>query len=232
MIKMHFNIRLMIALCAPVLMSTSWLYAATPTLNLSEQTKAKQASNHPTQQMVLHTEWLKQLMMALYAAHPEELTKSTTVSADEMVQWVFEGPFNWKFDAIRKKQHIEAIRMAFDENTTADRVLSLITGLYTMTARAYGQGTPCPYPCRARPQALYRAARNLELVSSYLTASNWHENRSDRATSLHNQNIIGIDILLRMIAVLDEDASALAVQSNSSLTKESIDTAHPVLFDF
>ena len=55
-----------------------------------------------------HAEHLRQIMVRLYQLNPLELQKSTKVSAEEFMQWVFEGPFNWKFDAIRKLQQTDA----------------------------------------------------------------------------------------------------------------------------
>lgn len=70
-------------------------------------------------EMERHSDTLRNIMRTLYLYNPDELKKSTTVSANEMVQWVFEGPFNWKFDAIRKLQGAKALRSLSTRHTVA-----------------------------------------------------------------------------------------------------------------
>ena len=45
---------------------------------------------------------------------------------------------NWKFRKINNAQDIDALDQVFDDDFKGDRVLSLITGLYTMLIKAHG----------------------------------------------------------------------------------------------
>lgn len=105
-------------------------------------------------EMQTHSESLRLLMIALYQQNPSELQKSTKVSAEEMTQWVFEGPFNWKFDALRNRQSVDALKLSIDPKYSGDRVLALITGLQTMLTFAYAD--------KSEWQILQNTAHNLE----------------------------------------------------------------------
>lgn len=92
----------------------------------------------PKQQMSAHTEDLRELMLQLYEAYPEELAKSTQVGAREMTEWVFDGKTNWKFDAIRGAQGKDALDMIYDQTYQGDAILPLVVGLETLLFTAYG----------------------------------------------------------------------------------------------
>ncbi len=68
-----------------------------------------------------HREVLHSLMLDLYECKPDELKKSTKVSKEEYAQWVFEGPFDWKFDAIRNMQSSEAIMLSFNQQYCVEK---------------------------------------------------------------------------------------------------------------
>src|SRR5690606_24303139 len=104
-------------------------------------------------------------MLELYRLNPGELRKSTQVSAEEYIQWVFEGPFGWKFDAIRGLQGVDALELVYSAEYQGDRVLPLIAGLHTMLVRAYGGETEFRFPRSADVQDLYIAAHNIDLAA-------------------------------------------------------------------
>jgi len=133
----------------------------------NNQTIAKDANSAEMakQSMALHSETLRKLMLTLYQHNPKQLKKSTQVSAEEMVQWTFEGPFGWKFDGVRRLQGIDALKLASDTNFPGDRVLALIAGLQTMLTKAYGGKTEYDFSGEIDPQTLYNAARNIEITS-------------------------------------------------------------------
>jgi hypothetical protein len=107
---------------------------------------------------------LRHLMLQLYQCNQKDLLKSTKVSAEELVQWVFEGPFGWKFDAIRQAQSIDALSLSFSEKYQGDRVLPLITGLHTMLVQAYGGENEFRFTKTLLPKNLIDAARNIEIT--------------------------------------------------------------------
>jgi SUMO ligase MMS21 Smc5/6 complex component len=79
-----------------------------------------------------HTASLQQWMEQVYSSNPSELQKSTQVSPREMAEWVFHGPFNWKFDAIRSLQGSDALQLSVSDEFPGDRILAFTTGTYTL----------------------------------------------------------------------------------------------------
>jgi hypothetical protein len=112
-----------------------------------------------------NTNSLKTLMLKLYKRNPKELRKSTTDSAERMVEWVFEGNHNWKFESIQNKQGTDAIFLAFKPEYQGDRVLPFIVGLHTMLVSAHGGKTDFYLPDNIDPQRVYNAARNVEIAA-------------------------------------------------------------------
>ncbi|WP_051901377.1 hypothetical protein [Methylotenera sp. L2L1] len=116
----------------------------------------------------IQTDDLRQLMLQLYQCNQKDLLKSTKVSAEELTQWVFEGPFGWKFDAIRQAQSIDALSLSFSPEYQGDRILPLITGLHTMLVQAYGGENEFTFTKKILPKNLYHAARNIEITRQKL----------------------------------------------------------------
>ncbi len=103
-----------------------------------KQTAQASKGQLPKQIMSAHTEDLRALMLALYEAHPEELAKSTAMGPREMTEWVFDGKFGWRFDALRSMQDQQALNLLFDEQFQGDHVLALVAGLETSLFHGYG----------------------------------------------------------------------------------------------
>jgi ABC-type uncharacterized transport system permease subunit len=118
----------------------------------------------------LHSSDLRTLMLALYECQPQALQKSTKVSKEEFVQWVFEGPFGWQFDAIKNTKSIEALKLSFSQEYQGDRVLPLITGLYTMLLQAYGGKNEYTFEA-ANPQKLTIATQNIDISAAKLLSA-------------------------------------------------------------
>jgi hypothetical protein len=112
-----------------------------------------------------NSESLKVLMIKLYKRNPQELKKSTSSSLEVMVDWVFEGDHNWKFEAIENKAGTEAIFLAFDPVYQGDRVLPFIVGLQTMLITAHGGKSEFYFTDQIDPQKVYNAARNVEIAA-------------------------------------------------------------------
>jgi len=109
-------------------------------------------------------ESLKILMLKFYKRNPNQLKKSTSDNAEKMTNWVFNGDHNWKFKRINNAQGIDALNQVFDNNFKGDRVLSLITGLYTMLIKAHGDKKEFYLFDSLDPQKIYNASRNIEIV--------------------------------------------------------------------
>lgn len=116
----------------------------------------------------VHSANLRTLMLELYECQPQALQKSTKVSKEEFVQWVFEGPFGWKFDSIKNVQSIEALTLGLRQEYQGDRILPLITGLYTMILLAYGGKNEFTFTEIIKPNNIIIAAHNVEISATKL----------------------------------------------------------------
>ena len=111
-----------------------------------------------------NTESLKILALKFYKRNPSELRKTTSDSPEVTVNWLFTSQHNWKFKEINDAQGVEALDQVFDENFNGDRVLSLITGLYTMLIIAHDNQKEFDMFDSLDPQLIYNAARNVEVI--------------------------------------------------------------------
>ena len=109
-------------------------------------------------------ESLKILMVKFYKKNPKELRKTSSDNAEIVTDWVFNSKHDWKFKSINFAQGTDALDQVFDESFEGDRVLSLITGLYTMIRKAHGDKIEFFIFDSLNPQSIYNAARNIEIV--------------------------------------------------------------------
>ena len=108
-------------------------------------------------------ESLKILMLKLYKRNPNQLKKTTSDNAEQAVNWFFNGSHKWDFKQINNATDFKAVYQAFDTEFDGDRVLSLMTGLYTMMVKAHGDKTEFFITDSIDPQNLYNMARNIEI---------------------------------------------------------------------
>ena len=111
-----------------------------------------------------NTESLRILALKFYKKNPAELRKTTSDSPEVTVNWLFASQHNWKFKEINDAQGIQALDQVFDESFKGDRVLSLITGLYTMLITAHDNQKEFDMFDSLDPQLIYNAARNVEVI--------------------------------------------------------------------
>ena len=109
-------------------------------------------------------ESLKILMIKFFKKNPNQLKKSTSDNAEKMTNWVFNGNHNWKFKRINNAQGVDALNQVFDDNFEGDRVLSLITGLYSMLIKAHGDKKEFYIFDSLDPQKIYNSSRNFEII--------------------------------------------------------------------
>lgn len=107
---------------------------------------------------------LRLLMTKLYKRNPAELRKSTSGTVEEMVDWVFEGDHQWKFEAIGGVQDFDAMYLAFKPEYTGDRVLPFIVGIQTMLTKAREGKSEFFILDNIDPQKVYNSARNIEIA--------------------------------------------------------------------
>ena len=108
-------------------------------------------------------ESLKIPMLKLYKRNPNQLKKTTSDNAEQAVNWFFNGSHKWDFKQINNATDFKAVYQAFDTEFDGDRVLSLMTGLYTMLVKAHGDKTEFFITDSIDPQNLYNMARNIEI---------------------------------------------------------------------
>ena len=109
-------------------------------------------------------ESLKILMVKFYKKNPKELRKTSSDNAEIVTDWVFNANHDWKFKSINFAQGTDALNQVFDESFEGDRVLSLITGLYTMIKKAHGDKIEFFIFDSLNAQLIYNSARNVEIV--------------------------------------------------------------------
>jgi hypothetical protein len=109
-------------------------------------------------------ESLKILMVKFYKKNPKELRKTSSDNAEIVTNWVFNAKHDWKFKSINFAQGTDALNQVFDESFEGDRVLSLITGLYTMIKKAHGDKIEFFIFDSLNAQLIYNSARNVEIV--------------------------------------------------------------------
>lgn len=120
-----------------------------------------------------NTQSLRRLMTKLYKRNPQELAKSTSDPVEKMVDWVFDGEsqHRFQFQEIANKQGTDAIFLAFNANYQGDRVLPFIVGIHTMLLKAHGNKLEFYLTDSIDPQNIYNVARNIEIAAWKLSNS-------------------------------------------------------------
>ncbi|WP_025224411.1 hypothetical protein [Methylotenera sp. N17] len=126
-----------------------------------------------------HADDLQKWMEQVYISNPHELEKSTKVSAHEMADWVFKGPFNWKFDAIQELQAREALVISVSADFNGDRILAFITGTYTLLAQYYQGHHPLPHR-----KSLLEATQDIQVALNALVKNANNSNASLAISSI------------------------------------------------
>lgn len=107
---------------------------------------------------------LKLLAEKLYRRNPREWKKGGQASLEAAVARIFETNHEWKFAELENKRGTDAIHLAFREDFAGDRVLAFIVGLGGMVQTAFNDKTELFILDDLDPQALFNAARNVEIA--------------------------------------------------------------------
>jgi hypothetical protein len=107
---------------------------------------------------------LKLLAEKLYRRNPREWRKGGQASLEAAVARIFETNHGWAFKELENKRGTDAIHFAFREDYTGDRVLAFIVGLGGMVQTAFNDKTELFLLDDLDPQALFNAARNVEIA--------------------------------------------------------------------
>lgn len=108
---------------------------------------------------------LATLMRKLYKRNPRQWRGTNKPSAQFVVQRVFRATRVPDFIELKGHRSVDAIRLAFDDSYSGDRVLALISGLTDMVHKAYGEKREFYILDTLDPQKLYNSARNIELAA-------------------------------------------------------------------
>lgn len=107
---------------------------------------------------------LKLLTEKLYRRNPREWRKGGHGSLDEALARIYSVGHAWNFPELGGKRSADALRLAFQEDYTGDRVLALSVGLGSMIQSAFHDKSEFFILDDLEPQALYNAARNVEIA--------------------------------------------------------------------
>ena len=107
---------------------------------------------------------LRVLTEKLYRRNPRELRKSNQPDVAAGIARIFETPHGWVFAELDGKRGTDAVQLAFRDDYQGDRVLAFIAGLGGMIQTAFQDKTEFFLLDDLDPQALYNAARNVEIA--------------------------------------------------------------------
>jgi hypothetical protein len=107
---------------------------------------------------------LKLLAEKLYRRNPREWKKGGQAGPEAAVARIFEDNHGWVFRELDGKRGTDAIHLAFREDFAGDRVLAFVAGLGGMVQTAFNDKTELFLLDDLDPQALFNAARNVEIA--------------------------------------------------------------------
>jgi hypothetical protein len=107
---------------------------------------------------------LRVLTEKLYRRNPRELKKSGKPRVEAGIVRIFEGWHEWKFAELQGRRGVDAIHLAFREDYPGDRVLAFMAGTGSMIQTAFNDKTEFFAIDDLDAQALYNAARNVEIA--------------------------------------------------------------------
>lgn len=107
---------------------------------------------------------LKLLAEKLYRRNPREWRKGGQASLEAAVARIFEANHGWVFRELEGRRGTDAIHLAFREDYAGDRVLAFIAGLGGMVMTAFNDKSELFLLDDLDPQALFNAARNVEIA--------------------------------------------------------------------
>ena len=107
---------------------------------------------------------LRILAEKFYRRNPGELRKGGHSTVDVGIARIFEVNHGWRFRELRSVRDAQAIQLALREDFQGDRVLAYTVGLASMIQSAFHEKTEFFVLDDLDAQALYNAARNVEIA--------------------------------------------------------------------
>jgi hypothetical protein len=163
---------------------------------------------------------LRVLMEKLYRRNPRELRKGGFATVDEAVKRAFDYNMRWRFPELEEKRGIELLAIAFKPEYPGDRVFAFIVGLGSMIHLGYNEQMEFFAFDTLDPQALYNAARNVEVAAWKISTA-----RDAKGELLLLSSEIGPEVrnlsfereFGKLIAYQDVMARVMAQRSNRTL---------------
>ena len=163
---------------------------------------------------------LRQLTVKLYKRNPRELTKHGPHTLESRLTEIFQVPPDTTFIELNRQLSLEAIRQAFADEYSGDRVFSLIVGLRSMMYRSYNNKTELYMLDTLDHQKLYNSARNLEIVAWRLSNRRSADGQlllvtnslTGEASNLSFERLFG-----KMIALQDMMATIMAQRNQRTI---------------
>ncbi len=165
---------------------------------------------------------LQEMMVKLYKRNPRELTKGAVQDMNLRVDAIFGHRDRLVFDELQNKEEIRAMLLGLDPEFEGDRVFAIMAGFTGMIRRSYGYKKEFFMLTPLNGQALYNAARNIEVLDwrlrRRLNAQGdpvlLTNSRPGEAENLSFERQFG-----KMIALQDFMAEITASRSNRTITK-------------
>ncbi len=165
---------------------------------------------------------LQELMVKLYKRNPRELRKSAAPDIKARLDAIFGHRGRLVFDELEGKEEIYAMLLGLDPEYAGDRVFAIVAGLTGMVRRSYGYREEFFILDALNEQALYNAARNVEVLSWRLRV---RENEQGDPMLLTNslpdepENLSFARLFGKMIGTQDLMAQFVASSENRTITK-------------
>jgi hypothetical protein len=163
---------------------------------------------------------LRIVMEKLYRRNPREWRKGGYASMEDAVKRAFDYSQRWRFPELESKRGIDALQLAFKPEYAGDRVFAFAVGMGSMIHQGYNEQNEFYVFDTLDPQALYNAARNIEIAVWKLSTA-----RDTKGELLLLSSEIGRDVrnlsfereFGKMIANQDVMAKIIAQRSNRTL---------------
>lgn len=114
---------------------------------------------------------MAELLVKLYKRNPDQLAKGQGVSVEQRHSQLFDRTGRLIFKELDNKQGTDALDLAFDPDFAGDRVFALMVGLVGMVRSTYNWQSEQFLFDSLDEQALFKSARNIEILAWRLSHS-------------------------------------------------------------
>lgn len=165
---------------------------------------------------------LRELMVKLYRRNPRELKKGAVSDMQARLDAIFSHRGRLIFDELEGKEEIHAMLLGLDPEFGGDRVFAIMAGVTGMLRRSYGYRQQFYLLDSLNAQALYNAARNIEVLSWRLRVRTREDgepllltnSRPGEPENLSFERLFG-----QMVGTQDLIAEFAASRQNRTITK-------------